>query len=709
MSGLSSGPAKDAAYTALLSRTGVLERFTALDVSVGRLNVLELFVRGVPIEEYIGLTPQQEQDLTPRRYELQPQLDSVPRGLLYAPNPFETADSQNASSATTSPRHGDEQVEFAQVSSRAAHAHVSDITHGYHDPVNGKRGHVLTSDDYGQGSWSALPHFGDVEGPLQSRIDSLAVFDSKDGRLLRDSEIIVRDNVLCAPKIEAGTFSVSPVPSGAIGTVATLGSKGTVEWKDPLFNNPELQSWIQQHHSLKRTENANVKQVITLSPVGELIWDRTVSLSPEAIQPTTNRLVKFGAADGSIISSSCVSETEDGRVTIPHLTVETVTFAKNGIVLPDTVIGVAEDGKWELRTLPSPTNVSPTAVSWKDEIPTSKPYTVPMQINGQLLPSQVEIHRGSHLHCESVLTVNVTGDEVHANQGILKAITSRNAIIDEISSQHISVVDLCLPKDAGDGKILTSDKDGMVRWTDPPKQDSGPASSTKGAVPVFADETGKALANSMVLVSENGTATVNHLVVTQPEVALVDRMGSTLFSVTSGHSVKLGPFSGAGLESVSVGYRCQANLGGGQGNSGLGWKALESNVEGHHNTALGNQSLCCAVSSANTAVGSGSFLALLDGGHNTGVGTGCGEAIIHGSSNVALGDGAGPASDVDNTICIGRGARALNSGDLALGSKEAPLKLSHSATSGELSGLNPCAYLPLTLNGVTYKLALFHP
>ena len=91
------------------------------------------------------------------------------------------------------------------------------------------------------------------------------------------------------------------------------------------------------------------------------------------------------------------------------------------------------------------------------------------------------------------------------------------------------------------------------------------------------------------------------------------------------------------------------------------------------------------------------------------VGMGAADVLVYGSSNVAIGDDAGPVGDFHATISLGRGAKAQCNGDLALGSRIAPLRVSGTATTGGLSILNPVGYLPITLNGVQYKLPLFMP
>ena len=162
-------------------------------------------------------------------------------------------------------------------------------------------------------------------------------------------------------------------------------------------------------------------------------------------------------------------------------------------------------------------------------------------------------------------------------------------------------------------------------------------------------------------------------------------------------------------EVVGIGYRTLSRLKTGQGNVALGPYALTENETGHFCTAVGHNCLPKSKSSANTGLGAGCLAALEDGWHNTGVGTGAGEHLVHGSNNVMMGDGAGPKGDFHNTICFGRNAQATADGDWAMGSREAPLRITKSATSGDLTALNPTGYLNITLNGAPFKIPLFLP
>jgi len=130
-------------------------------------------------------------------------------------------------------------------------------------------------------------------------------------------------------------------------------------------------------------------------------------------------------------------------------------------------------------------------------------------------------------------------------------------------------------------------------------------------------------------------------------------------------------------------------------NTATGHKAMFATTVGHHNVANGYMALCRSVTASK----------------NTVVGAGAGGAIVDGEGNVAVGFQSGPLTDLQNTLCLGTGARAMVSGDLALGSPQHPLSL------GKLVGgegdanvaPTPQMYLTIVVNGERYLLPLYKP
>lgn len=130
-------------------------------------------------------------------------------------------------------------------------------------------------------------------------------------------------------------------------------------------------------------------------------------------------------------------------------------------------------------------------------------------------------------------------------------------------------------------------------------------------------------------------------------------------------------------------------------NTAAGYKALFSNQMGHHNTAVGYMSLCkCNGGTKNTALGGQS-----------------GANIVEGQCNVAFGFQAGPATDLEDTICIGAGARATHSGELCLASAGHPLITSKMVgDNGDAAPApQPQLYLTVIVNGERYLLPLYKP
>jgi hypothetical protein len=93
---------------------------------------------------------------------------------------------------------------------------------------------------------------------------------------------------------------------------------------------------------------------------------------------------------------------------------------------------------------------------------------------------------------------------------------------------------------------------------------------------------------------------------------------------------------------TAEGCNALQNLGGGAGNTALGWRSLFSNVTGNYNTAIGAGTLIFNTADSNTAVGTVALLLNTTGMGNTAVGT---DTLVHnadGSENTAVGTGAGP-------------------------------------------------------------------
>jgi hypothetical protein len=353
------------------------------------------------------------------------------------------------------------------------------------------------------------------------------------------------------------------------------------------------------------------------------------------------------------------------------------------------------------------------------------PGSIPVQIDGQLVSTDILVNDRRTLLCDALKTANLIADEANLLLAIAKDITCKNIISDDISAQRLSALELTLPQDAKSGMVLTAaNDDGKCQWAAHGSIKPPPEPVVPKSIATFADDTGSALDSSCIMV--NGTVLCSadttilewNLQTNQIKVggdAKRIAIGSQALNTASPDISSLVAIGAQTLQNaqvselVAIGDRSQAAVKTGHGNTSVGIQSLEQNQEGHENTAVGHQALREAKSNANTAIGSGSLISLTDGGHNTAVGAGSGEMIATGKSNVCIGDGAGPVGDFSSCICIGQNAHALMNGDLALGSTEAPLKLIDHATSGRLPGLNPTCYLSATINGQPFRLALFDP
>jgi hypothetical protein len=120
-----------------------------------------------------------------------------------------------------------------------------------------------------------------------------------------------------------------------------------------------------------------------------------------------------------------------------------------------------------------------------------------------------------------------------------------------------------------------------------------------------------------------------------------------------------------GNNNTSVGHLAGQNMTTGANNTSLGYNTLANNITGLKNTAIGGRSMASATGSNNTAIGS-----------DTGTGA------------------------FNDCIVIGQGATATGSGQLVIGSLATPVG------PVVLSTETQTHYLPVTINGVAYKLLL---
>lgn len=358
------------------------------------------------------------------------------------------------------------------------------------------------------------------------------------------------------------------------------------------------------------------------------------------------------------------------------------------------------------------------------------------------------------LNSHSVIT-----DEISASAGIFSSVTSLDANlgtvkIDKGTAKTLTSSQFSLVSDsASPGKILKClNEYGEADWSEQVEPFYGPDHSALKSIPRFADNSGKRLTDSAAFLDDTGTLTAQSVFVRSEDCLVhngqtivgIDSFQNTLilgtqsqnFAVGEGalgnlekgtNLIAIGPetlssctvgkncvaigsyalSSFSGSEAVAIGPNALFSSTGSRGVTAVGFECLYNNRTGHFNTGTGHLALRNALGSANTAHGAGSLGSVVNGEGNSALGTGSGECIIESKGSVCFGDGAGPSGDFSYSISIGQGAHALNQGDLALGSEEAPLKLSQDASSAELPILGPSMYLPVTINGRRYKLALY--
>ena len=176
-----------------------------------------------------------------------------------------------------------------------------------------------------------------------------------------------------------------------------------------------------------------------------------------------------------------------------------------------------------------------------------------------------------------------------------------------------------------------------------------------------------------------------------------------------------------GSRNVAIGYKASQLNTTGDNNTSFGYQTLINNTEGAFNTGLGGGALANSnTGNFNTAVG---YIALsnnLTGTNNISIGYGAGNVIANGlTSNTASQDSifigsatrALTSSDT-NQIVIGNGARGKGSNTVQIGGTgtigthiQGDLYLNPAATI-TTAAVTQTKYLPITINGVVYKLLL---
>lgn len=121
-------------------------------------------------------------------------------------------------------------------------------------------------------------------------------------------------------------------------------------------------------------------------------------------------------------------------------------------------------------------------------------------------------------------------------------------------------------------------------------------------------------------------------------------------------------FQNTASNTVGVGYNAlQGQIGGGTGNTGVGFSVLNNNTTGDNNTAVGSEAGFAAVGSGNTLIGfrAGQFASNATGA-GTFVGFQAGQNTT-GANNTVVGNNALTATGASsNTVAIGNNALAIN-------------------------------------------------
>jgi len=154
-----------------------------------------------------------------------------------------------------------------------------------------------------------------------------------------------------------------------------------------------------------------------------------------------------------------------------------------------------------------------------------------------------------------------------------------------------------------------------------------------------------------------------------------------------------------GNNTVAVGNFCALNNQG-QYSIAIGSDTAATN-QGQFSVALGSSA--GKVNQGNNSIAIGTNACSLGSGtNNVCIGdSACNTAII-GTHNTCVGDAATINAGLSNSIVIGAGGVATSNNELVIASAAHPI-----TTVGSAGAIGQ--YLPITLNGVNYKLALYAP
>jgi len=581
---------------------------------------------------------------------------------------------------------------------RAMSTSQADVARQLYDPIGARQGRFLTCDAFGRGKWADLPvaptpvsRSGLTSTPVHKH--HLAVFADDTGQSLAEIPVRFRDQQLCLDQIVATTLSAQKLVLTDIQPL-TQSTQSTPAWR-PLGVDPAG------------------RLVVQPPELEEADRERTALIQTSAeIAATLRKTVRTPESSNSDLLST-IAEESVGSDRYDEV-VDTLT---------DVAESVADLQEHALRLEGGRVAVAGC-------------------IETQHLDSQV-------IETRQLTAEHATASHLHVGQQAnLAAVTANQLLTNQLTldpnSQNVT------------GKVLVAkNAEGRVGWGRlPPTLLPHPETCSPDHVPVFQRHNHRTtLGNSSVSITPAGLVECTNLSVSHGNALL---HGSEVLVASRQHSLFLGNQSanlaaGDGAlakgargsqgcvavgtramhnasershvlalgddtlcevqvdEIVALGYKSQARNKTGLGNVSVGPYSLGATVEGAFNTAVGHRALAEALEDGNCAVGSDALSKLTQGSGNTACGAGAGDKLQKGKYTTCLGFQATPIATCRYGLALGAFAEAKQDGDLALGSAEAPLRLTPQATSGAQTMLNPATYLEVRINGQPYKLALYTP
>lgn len=549
-------------------------------------------------------------------------------------------------------------------------------------------GFILTSDSRGNAFWMP-PSTGEVQGPLKTRHNTLAIWDSTDGRLLKDCEYLKLDDETQTLYVHNGAINTSNVQAVDISASSIDCNIG----------------YMQDLH------------------VGIIV---SKTLQTNSLSTPSLYAQNIECLDANVQILNCTDITIPSSIPPGHILVSSDTCNPSNLNQRQTHWTSLEDLKqsWSLSEIPplqEQQSLSSSQQGQKHIM--TETLTAEQEITTPLLSSDKIVSSGTAV-LNSILTnqlqINSFGKPVQDT--VLTAIDNDGRAVwkpipipklVQISSPSSSLLS---PRSLSDETknsflpVIHPIRDNIVQF-----EQSNIAVTQDNSLKcknVYLSAEGSLYSNDNPVLNLYNDGTFGNLFQTALNISIGNE--AMKYSSECFGNVAIGPGSLKNLKSgkYNVATGCDAlKCFNGNETVAIGGKTLSKLISGRNNNGIGYQSMCeLETGDNNLAFGNAALKNLVNGNNHICIGTNSNEHLMNGHNGITIGHFSSVMDNqLSNYICLGNYSRAHYNGDFSLGSEEAPLKISQSATSGTLSGINPDSYLQCHINGIPYKLALYRP